>query len=117
MESILNDKKTKAQRQTILFVWTIIFMSLLTLPCTAIASDLQPFTFPEDIKELTTRITFCSTLVRTLNEREDNHADELYGRICISDEILEADILRARAAHQNNPDLLMLLDNLPPYKD
>lgn len=74
--------------------------------------------FPADVQELVTRVTFCSALVRSLNEKGDeNGADEFYGKTCISDETLEADILRTREAHKDSPEIQLLLNNLPPYKD
>lgn len=76
------------------------------------------FVFPADVQELVTRVTFCSALVRSLNEKGDeNGADEVYGRTCISDETLEAAILRIREAHKDSPEIQLLLNNLPPYKD
>ena len=80
------------------------------------------FVFPDDVKDLAARVMLCSTLMR-LNSSADRDESEtenryrMFEHVCGSEETLEAAVIRVYEAHKDSPEIQLLLNNLPPYKD
>lgn len=91
----------------------------------AMHPDTPAFVFPDDVKDVAARVMLCSTLVRRLGEDseaagkegQDTEDYRMYEHVCGSEEFLEAAVIRVYEAHKDSPEIQLLLNNLPPYKD